>query len=56
MLKNKEIRKTIEDLRKEKLAVASLLETIKNQRDVLKNKYIELSKKNEEAFKRKLII
>jgi argininosuccinate lyase len=53
-LDNKDLRKRIEDLRKEKLAVATLLETIKNQRDNLKMKYEDLFINNEEALKRKL--
>ena len=52
-LDNKELRKKIEDCRKEKLAVASLLETMKNQRETLKIKYEELFNNNEEALKSK---
>ena len=48
---NKDLRKKIEDLRKEKLAVAGLLETIKTQRDSLKMKFEELFINNEEALK-----
>ncbi len=51
MLENKDLRKKIEDLRKEKLAVSSLLEGLRSQRDSFKNKYEELSKCNEEAVK-----
>jgi len=50
-LDNKDLRKKIEDLRKEKLAVAGLLETIKTQRDSLKMKFEELFINNEEALK-----
>jgi len=50
-LDNKDLRKRIEDLRKEKLGVSTLLETIKMQRDGLKMKYEELFINNEEAIK-----
>lgn len=48
---NKDLRKRIEDLRKEKLGVSTLLETIKMQRDSLKMRYEELFMNNEEAIK-----
>lgn len=51
MLENKDLRKKIEDLRKEKLAVSTLLEGLRGQRDSFKNKYEELIKCNEEAVK-----
>jgi hypothetical protein len=50
-LDNKDLRKKIEDCRKEKLAVASLLDTMKNQRDTLRCKYQDLFINNEEALK-----
>lgn len=53
-LDNRELRKKIEDCRKEKLAVASLLETMKNQRETLRLKYEELFINNEEALKSKI--
>jgi hypothetical protein len=52
-LDNKDLRKKIEDSRKEKLAVATLLETIKSQRDNLRMKYEQLYKNNEEAIESK---
>lgn len=48
---NKDLRKRIEDLRKEKLAVGTLLDTIKTQRDNLKMKFEDLFMNNEEALK-----
>lgn len=53
---NRDLRKKIEDLRKEKLAVSSLLETMKNQRDNLKLKFEELFNNNEEAIKSILLL
>jgi hypothetical protein len=50
-LDNKDLRKKIEDLRKEKLAVSTLHETIKMQRDNLKIKFEELFNNNDEAMK-----
>lgn len=54
LLENKELCKKIEDVRKEKLAVSNLLESLKGQRDSFKNKYEELLKCNEEALKSKI--
>ena len=51
---NKELRKKIEDCRKEKLAVASLLDTMQNQRETLRLKYDDLFNNNEEALKSKI--
>jgi len=53
MLENKDLRKKIEDLRKEKVAVSNLLEGLKGQRDSFKNKFEELLKCNEETSKSK---
>ena len=54
-LDNRELRKKIEDCRKEKLAVASLLDIMKTQRETLRIKYEDLFTNNEEGLKRKLI-
>lgn len=51
---NKELRKKIEDCRKEKLQVATLLDTMKNQRESLRIKYEDLFTSNEEALKSKI--
>lgn len=51
MLENKDLRKKIEEMRKEKIAIVSLQDNLKNQRDTLKNKYEDLKRSNEEAMK-----
>lgn len=56
MLENKDLRKKIEEMRKEKIAIVSLQDNLKNQRDTLKNKYEELKRSNEEAMKSKKFI
>ena len=54
MLENKDLRKKIEDLRKEKIAVSTLLDGLKGQRDSFKIKYEDLLICNEEAMKSKI--
>lgn len=53
LLDNKDLRRKIEDCRKEKLAVGSLLDTMKDQRANLNRKYEDLFVNNEEALKSK---
>jgi hypothetical protein len=52
LLENKELKKQIEDLRKEKLGASSLLDTIKVQNETLKHKISDLVESNKEALSR----
>lgn len=53
MFDNKDLKKQIEDMRKERLGFTALLDGLKSQNDNLENRIVETRHNNEEAFKSK---